>query len=233
MEQSKLWNQKIIWSTSPPDEGANLQIPLKLHDEITQHGCINTQEKVKGKTFFSYKPYLATLLHIRPPQCLSVLQQWQHCQKTQKQAVRYHCRSHGNRPAEGVPAPTLICTNKMQAYSPACYANPERRVGECSPHTRPTPASSSKNQGLMQNPAISVSDLLALLVKSATRGKRIKIPETLGLQCSFAHFLPLIKTTHSQRLEQSCSPKPVTPAEDKGGGGGSYAAESTGKIINK
>ncbi|CAB1416522.1 unnamed protein product, partial [Pleuronectes platessa] len=80
-------------------------------------------------------------------------------------------------PAEGVPVPTLICTNKMQVYSLACYANQAR--GGCSPRTRPSPASSSKNQGLTQNPAIS--------------------------------------TTHSQRLEQSSSPEPVTPAEDKGG----------------
>lgn len=31
--------------------------------------------------------------------------------KTQKQAVSYRRRSHGNRPAEGAPVPTLICTD--------------------------------------------------------------------------------------------------------------------------
>lgn len=35
-------------------------IPLKLYDQITQHVCKNTEEKVKGKTFFSHKAYLAT-----------------------------------------------------------------------------------------------------------------------------------------------------------------------------
>lgn len=50
-------------------------------------------------------------MHIRPPQCLSALQQRLHCQKTQKQAVSYRRRSHGNRPAEGAPAQTLICTD--------------------------------------------------------------------------------------------------------------------------
>ncbi|KAK5903875.1 hypothetical protein CgunFtcFv8_007620 [Champsocephalus gunnari] len=93
----------------------------------------------------------------------------------------------------------------MQACSPASYTNKAGGEGEgfstasTSSSLLPPP---KKKQGLMQNPAISVSDYLASLVKSATRGKRIRIPEMSGLQCSFAHFLCLIKNTRSQRLEQ-------------------------------
>lgn len=160
-----LWHGASSETQTPFDQhrppiGEKHCIPLKLHDQITQRGCNNTEEKVKGKTFFPHKAYLASFLHIRPPQCLSVFQQWQHCQKTQKQAVRYHCRSHGNRPAEGVPALTLICTNSMQAYSPSMLHKPGRggRQGESAAQPPPPPASFSKNQGPIQSPAISVSD---------------------------------------------------------------------------
>ena len=40
-----------------------------------QQGCENTQEKIKVKTFFSHKAYLAVILHIRLPKCLSEFQQ--------------------------------------------------------------------------------------------------------------------------------------------------------------
>lgn len=133
---------------------------LKLCAQITQRGCNNRQEKVKGKTFFffSQKTYLATFLHIRPPQSLSAFQQWQHCQKTQKQAVRYHCRSHGNRPAEGVPAPTLICTNSMQTYSPACCTTQESGVGAA--QTPPPPASFSKKPRPLTEPCYQCKRLV-------------------------------------------------------------------------
>lgn len=125
--------------------------------------------------FFCKKTYLATLLHIRPPQCLSAFQQWQHCQKTQKQAVSYRCRSHGNRPAEGVPAPTLICTNSARSPLPG--------------NTLPPPWVGG--WGLLPEPAISAERLVA---KSATwGGGRIKIPGMMGLRCSFAQLPPLNK----------------------------------------
>lgn len=70
------------------------------------------------------------------------------------------------------------------------------------PHTVQTPPPSARLilQKKQKGPhtELCVNDLLAALVKSATRGKRIRIPETRGLQCSFAHFPSLIKTTHSQ-----------------------------------
>lgn len=105
----------------------------ELRARLTQCGSKTDRNTVKEKTvpffffyiflfsfflFFFKKTYLATLLHIRPPRCLSAFQQWQHCQKTQKQAVSYRCRSHGNRPAEGVPASTLICTNSARTPLP-------------------------------------------------------------------------------------------------------------------
>lgn len=130
--------------------------------------------------FFCKKTYLATLLHIRPPQCLSAFQQRQHCQKTQKQAASYRCRSHGNRPAEGVPAPTLICTNSARTPLPG--------------NTLPPPSPWSEGGGgggLLPEPAIGAE---RLVVKSATwGGGRIKIPGMMGLRCSFAQLPPLNK----------------------------------------
>lgn len=92
---------------------------LKPFTQITQRGRNNRRGGSQSENTLSLKTYLATALHIRPPRCLLAFQQWQHCQKTQKQAVRYHCCSHGNGPAEGAPAPTLISTNSVQACSPA------------------------------------------------------------------------------------------------------------------
>ena len=81
---------------------------------ITQRGRNNRRGGSQSENTVSLKTYLATALHIRPPWSLSAFQQWQHCQKTQKQAVHYHCCSHGNRPAEGAPALTLICKNTIK-----------------------------------------------------------------------------------------------------------------------
>lgn len=145
MAWSELWNTSAVWSTigGRKKNKEKSGIPPKPCDRIAQRGFRNTEEKVKEKTFFSHKAYLAEILHIRPPQRLSVFQQWQHCQKPQKQAVRYHCCSHGNRPAEGVPAPTLICTNSIWAQSSACYTDREGCVcpvslflWDAGPHTQ-------------------------------------------------------------------------------------------------
>lgn len=77
---------------------------------------------------------------------------------------------------EAVPTLTLICTNGVQAVLAACC-----RMAFCTIQGR-------------------VHDLLSVQVISkwgwsATRGKTYKM-------CSFVHFPSLIKTTHSQRLEQ-------------------------------
>lgn len=124
-----LWNINSIWSTI----GEKHWIPLRLCAQITQHGCKNTEQSQR-ETFFWDKAYLATFLHIRPPQSLSEFQQRKHHQKTQKHAVRYHCCSHGNSPTEGVPAPTLICSNSMwhtthtsQAEGALCTPGPPPR----------------------------------------------------------------------------------------------------------
>lgn len=153
MAWSELWNTSAVWSTigGRKKNKEKSGIPPKPCDRIAQRGFRNTEEKVKEKTFFSHKAYLAEILHIRPPQRLSVFQQWQHCQKPQKQAVRYHCCSHGNRPTEGVPAPTLICTNSIWAQSSACYTDREGCV--CVPS-----ACFSETRGLTHKLAISISD---------------------------------------------------------------------------
>lgn len=153
--------------------GKKHRIPLKLCDQIAQRGCKNTEERVKGKTFFSHKAYLAMILHIRPPQRLSVFQEWQHCQKTQKQAVRYRCRSHGNKPAEGVPAPTLICTNSVRAYSPACHTNWEGRGSPAQPPPHPPPQPlSPRTRASYTEPCYQCKRLTGPACEKCHRGKR-------------------------------------------------------------
>lgn len=103
------------------------------------------------------------------------------CQKTQKQAVRYHCRSHGNGPAEGVPAPTLMCTNSVQADSPACRTHRVRRGAVQEP-------------GPLGEPCYRCAQLVCLICEKCHKGRRgMTISEMMSLQCSFAHFLSFNK----------------------------------------
>lgn len=154
----------------------------------------NTQGQSQRENIpFSISPtwqrlaYQTSPVSVRAPE-VATMPKNTHTKK--KQAVCYGCRSHGNRSAEGVPVPALIYTNS--------------NVKKCSrpPPTVQTPPPSARLilQKKQKGPhtELCVNDLLAALVKSATRGKRIRIPETRGLQCSFAHFPSLIKTTHSQ-----------------------------------
>lgn len=213
-------------STSPSDGWSAVWVPLKLCAHITQRGCNNTQEKVKGKTFFSHKVYLATVLHIRPPQCLSVFQQRQHCQKTQKQAVRYHSGSHGNRPAEGVPAPTLICTNSAQADFPACRTNQEGGEGDggerCSAFAASPPGLFLPEPGPPTEPWYQCKRLAGpRLWKVPQGGKKdqdswdagpAELVRTLPLLFNKDHTFPAAGAAPGR---QSCSSKPAGAADDR------------------
>lgn len=77
-----------------------------------------------------------------------------------------------------------------------------KKAGVGAAQTPPPPILFLQEPGPLTEPCYQCKRLVGPAREKCHKGeKRIKIPEMMGLQCSFAHFLCLIKTTQSQRLE--------------------------------